>query len=85
MSHVDALSRAPYEEPHKIDSASLNVFKVAVDDVDLLFSMQIQDQNISNIIKKCHENDKTNLETTYATKDVYFGKAIQNFGFFQKL
>lgn len=58
MIHVDALSRAPTEEPHELEPASLKINKVDLDEGDWLFSMQLQDAHIKEIINKITEKDK---------------------------
>ena len=46
MQHVHALSRAPYKAPKDSDTASMRIAKTAINQDDLLFSMQLQDENI---------------------------------------
>lgn len=52
MLHVDALSRAPYEDSHEMETASLRVAKTNVSNNDWLFSMQLQDDKIRDIVDK---------------------------------
>ena len=52
MTHVDALSRAPVEFARDAKPASLRVLKTNIDDSDWLYSMQLQDSKLKEIINK---------------------------------
>ena len=56
MTHVDALSRV--EVSRNAKPASLRVLKANIDDSDWLYSMQLQDSKLKEIIDKLKQNDK---------------------------
>ena len=58
MTHVDALSRAPVEVSRDAKPASLRVLKANIDYSDWLYSMQLQDSKLKEIIDKLKQNDK---------------------------
>lgn len=58
MSHVDALSRMPNEEPKSIEPATLRIDKADIDEGDWLLSMQLQDEKLQEITNKLHSKDK---------------------------
>jgi len=50
MKHVDALSRTPFEDARKMDTASLKIAKTVIDEEDWQFSIQLQDEKIQKIV-----------------------------------
>ncbi|XP_039496339.1 uncharacterized protein LOC120454862 isoform X2 [Drosophila santomea] len=67
MEHVDALSRAPYEDSREMEEADLTIFKTVIDKADWLFAVQLQDEKIKRIAsemiaRKITENDEYVLE-----------------------
>ncbi|XP_044573403.1 uncharacterized protein LOC123257649 [Drosophila ananassae] len=67
MCHVDALSRAPFENAHEMETACLKISKTLIDEADWLFAIQLQDEKIQNIVAdmtsaKQTENDEYVIE-----------------------
>lgn len=50
MRHVDALSRAPDEEPREVAVADLNVMTIRISQNDWLLTMQLQDPKMKEIV-----------------------------------
>jgi len=70
MNHVDALSRAPFEDAREMDPASLKIAKTIIDEEDWLFSIQLQDEKIQKIVadmklKKKSESDEYAIEQQF--------------------
>ena len=58
MTHVDALSRAPVEITRDAGPATLRILKTNIDNNDWLYSMQLQDSKLNEIINTFKSNDK---------------------------
>lgn len=50
MEHIDALSRAPQKDAHELDTASLRIGKLIIDEAYWLFAIQLQDDKIQTIV-----------------------------------
>ncbi|KAM8701956.1 hypothetical protein ACLKA7_001300 [Drosophila subpalustris] len=59
MEHVDALSRTPQEDAHELDTASLKIGKLIIDEADWLFAIQLQDKKIQEIVSNMKSQQKT--------------------------
>ncbi|XP_041451951.1 uncharacterized protein LOC121405348 [Drosophila obscura] len=62
MNHVDALSRAPFEDAHEMDTASLQISKTIIDEADWLFAIQLQDEKIQKIVAEMNIDKKSETD-----------------------
>ncbi|XP_037942537.1 uncharacterized protein LOC119675411 [Teleopsis dalmanni] len=57
MTHVDALSRMPNEDGCDLEEATLRVWKAEITEADCLYSMQLQDSKLQQVVMKIEEKD----------------------------
>ncbi|XP_043068710.2 uncharacterized protein [Drosophila bipectinata] len=74
MCHADALSRAPYENAHDIETACLKIAKTLIDEADWLFAIQLQDERIRNIVTEMKGAKKTENDEYVIEQDRLFRK-----------
>jgi hypothetical protein len=74
MNHVDALSRAPYEDAQEVGTASLKVSKAIIDEADWLFSIQLQDKKMQKIVTDLKLEKKTQNQDYVIEHDRLFRK-----------
>ncbi|XP_041451297.1 uncharacterized protein LOC121404945 [Drosophila obscura] len=74
MNHVDALSRAPFEDAHEMDTASLQISKTIIDEADWLFAIQLQDEKIQKIVAEINIDKKSENDEYVIEQDRLFRK-----------
>ncbi|XP_041449446.1 uncharacterized protein LOC121404234 [Drosophila obscura] len=74
MNHVDALSRAPFEDAHELDTASLQISKTIIDEADSLFAIQLQDEKIQKIVAEMNIDKKSETDEYVIEQDRLFRK-----------
>ncbi|BFF91641.1 uncharacterized protein DMAD_09873 [Drosophila madeirensis] len=74
MNHVDALSRAPFEDAHEMDTASLKISKTIIDEADWLFAIQLQDEKIQKIVAEMNLDTKSENDEYVIEQDRLFRK-----------
>jgi len=78
MNHVDALSRAPFEDAREMDTASLKIAKTIFDEEDWLFSIQLQDKKIQKIFADMKLEKKSETDEYVIEQDRLFRKHANN-------
>jgi len=78
MNHVDALSRAPFEDAREMDTASLKIAKTIIDEEDWLFSIQLQDEKIQKIVANMKLEKKSETDEYVIEQDRLFRKHGNN-------